>query len=284
MHKVAVVILNYKVADLVLKCVDSVKNSSYQEKLIIVVDNNSNDHLADKLQLSKELIFIQSKENSGYTGGNNLGIKEALKQKADYILVLNPDTEVEKDTIKILVEKAEKLEVGILCPKIYFSDSKTIWFAGGIMDYANVLGSNRGVDEEDTGQFDKDEEMDLVTGACMLVRAEVFEKIGLFDENYFLYYEDTDFCFRAKKAGFKIMYIHNAIVYHKNAQTTKLGSPLQDYFITRNRMLFASKFLSFRTKFALVREAFRNIKIAARRRALVDYLSGSFGKGSFKLP
>lgn len=284
MHKVAVVILNYKLHDLVLKCLESVQNTLYKEKIIIVVDNNSGDGLAESLQVSKDLIFIQNKENSGYTGGNNLGIKEALKQGADFILILNPDTTIDKNAVSILVEKAISLNADILSPKIYFSGSKKIWFAGGVMDLANVLGSNRGVDEQDIGQYDKDEEMELVSGACMLVRKEVFEKIGFFDERYFLYYEDTDFCFRARKNGFKIFYIPEAVVFHKNAQATELGSPLQDYFITRNRMLFASKFLSFRTKFALIREALRNLNIPARRLALKDFILGNFGMGSFNLP
>lgn len=282
--KVAVVILNYKLKDLVLKCIKSVEESSFKNLQIIVVDNNSNDGLSEKLQVSKNLVFIQNKENSGYTGGNNLGIKEALKQGTDYILILNPDTTIEKNAIEVLVQKSRDLDAQIVCPKIYFSGSNKIWFAGGILDINNVLGSNRGVNEVDDGQYDQDEEMELVTGACMMVNKNVFAKIGLLDEKYFLYYEDTDFCFRARKNGFKIMYIPEAVVYHKNAQATKLGSPLQDYFITRNRMLFASKFLSLRTKFALLREALRNYKIPARRRALNDYLMGNFGKGSFKLP
>ncbi len=282
--KVAVVILNYKLRDLVLNCIKSVEQSTYKNKITIVVDNNSNDGLSEKLQVSKDLIFIQNKENSGYTGGNNLGIKEALKQNADYVLILNPDTTVDENAIEILIQKSQKLAAQIVCPKIYFSDSNKIWFAGGVLDLNNVLGSNRGVNEEDKGQFNKDEEMELVTGACMMVQKDVFAKIGLFDERYFLYYEDTDFCFRARKKGFKIMYIPEAVVYHKNAQATELGSPLQDYFITRNRMLFASKFLSLRTKFALIREAIRNYRIPARRKALKDYLIGTFGKGSYRLP
>jgi GT2 family glycosyltransferase len=114
-----------------------------------------------------------------------------------------------------------------------------------------------------------------------MVKREVFEKIGLFDERYFLYYEESDFCYRAKEAGYKIMYIPKAIVYHKNAQTTGLGSPLQDYYITRNRMLFASKFLPLRTRFALFREGIRNWSNPTRKKAHLDFLFGKFGRGVY---
>jgi GT2 family glycosyltransferase len=280
MKKVAVVILNFKVRDQALKCLESVRKSSYKNLEIIVVDNNSGDDIEKDLE---DVIFLQTGENKGYAGGNNFGIKKALGLGVDYILILNPDTVIETNAIEKLVEAAEKYNAGIVGPKIYFKTGKTIWYAGGIFDKANVLGSHRGVNEKDTGQFEKIEETDFVSGATMMIRRDVFEKVGLFDERYFLYYEDQDLCLRAKLAGFRILYVPQAEVFHENAGSTKLGSPLQDYFITRNRMLLASKYLPFRTRFALKREAIRNFKIPARRKALKDFLTGNFGKGSFKI-
>ena len=279
MPKVVVVILNYKVSDLTLAAVKSVKNTGYENLQIVVVDNNSQDKLKEEISEFEDIIFISNKENLGYSGGNNVGIKEGLKIGADYILVLNPDTEVAKNAISKLVEVAKLENADIVGPKIYFGDKKTIWYAGGVFDFKNVLGTHRGVNEKDTGQYDDTTQTDFVTGAAIMVSRKVVEKIGLFDERYFLYYEDSDFCFRAKEAGFKVMYMPMAVVYHLNAQTTKLGSPLQDYYISRNRLLFASKFLSFRTRFALLREALRNLGSPIRRRALFDFLTGNFGKG-----
>ncbi len=281
MEKVAVVILNYKVKDLVLKAVESVKRSSYKNIQIIVVDNNSEDGVEEILKKDIEVIFIQSGDNLGYSGGNNLGIKKGLTEGAKWVFILNPDATIKPDTLEILLKKANEYNAQLLNPKIYFDDSKTLWFAGKIFDKANVLGSHKGVDQQDNGQFDQDIEMDDVTGAALLIKKEVFEKIGFFDERYFLYYEESDFATRAKKAGFKIMYIPKAVTYHKNAQSTGLGTPLQDYFITRNRMLYASKFLPLRTRFALLREGLRNLKNNVRRLALFDFLMGKFGKGSF---
>lgn len=283
MKKVAVIILNFKIKDQTLLCINSVKKSSYKNLEIIVVDNDSKDQIEDDLKKNPLVTFIQTGENLGYAGGNNIGIKKALENKADYVFILNPDTKVKVDAIEILIERAEKNNAQIVCPKIYFAGSKIIWFAGKKFDLANVLASHIGVDEEDKGQYDQDKEIEDVTGAAMLVSKEVFEGIGLFDERYFLYYEESDFAFRAKENKFKFMYIHEAVVFHKNAQSTGLGSPLQDYFITRNRMLFASKFLPFRTQFALIREGIRNIRNPMRRLALFDFLMGKFGKGSLKI-
>ena len=281
--KVAVIILNFKVKEEIKKCIRSVQSSTYTNIEIIVVDNYSKDNLEKEISSFNNVYFYQNNKNIGYTGGNNIGIKLALNLGVDYILVLNPDTTIDKTCIENLVGGMEKNHAGIVGPKIYFSGTRTIWYAGGVMDLANVIGCHRGVDEKDLGQYDRPEETDYVTGAAILVKPEVIKKVGLFDENFFLYYEDSDFCIRAKKAGFKIFYIPSAIVYHDNAKSSGLGSPLQDYFITRNRMLYSAKHLKLRTRFALFREAVRNMGNPVRRLAFFDFLIGNFGKGSFKI-
>lgn len=280
MPKVAVIILNFKVKDLAKRCIESVKKSTFKNLEIIVVDNSPEEGLKDLLD--SDIGYIPN-GNTGYTGGNNLGIKKALKNSADFVFILNPDTEIEKDTIKILIEGMENRKADIAGPKIYFGDKKTIWYAGGVLDKNNVLGTHRGVDEIDKGQFDEIIDTDFVSGCAILIKKEVMEKVGLFDERFFLYLEDLDLCYRAKMSGFKIVYIPEAKVYHHNAKSTGLGSPLQDYFITRNRMLYALKFLPFRTRFALFREALRNLANPVRRLALWDFLTGKFGRGSFKV-
>ena len=280
MPKVFVIILNFRVKELALKCLESVKNSSYKELEIILVDNGSDDGIEKDVKKFKDVDFIQTGKNLGYSGGNNVGIKKALESGADYVFILNPDTTIDKNCIENLLDGMERNKADIVGPKIYFSGSKKIWYAGGIFDKQNVIGKHRGVDEEDKGQYDSPVETDFVSGAAIMVRKEVFEKIGLFDEKYFLYYEDSDFCEKAKRAGFKVFYIPDAVVYHENAASAGLGSPLQDYYITRNRMLFASKFLPLRTKIAVLREAFKNLRNPVRRLALWDFLTGNLGKGN----
>lgn len=278
MKKIAVIILNYKVKEQAIKCVRSVKQSSYKNLEIVVVDNDSGDGIEEEIKKIPNVIFIQTGLNAGYTGGNNIGIRRALEYGNDYVFILNPDATVKSDSIDKLCKFASENSAGVVGPKILFSNSNRIWYAGGVFDRLNVIGSHKGVDSEDRGQYDETEETDFVSGAAMFVAEGVFKKIGLFDERFFLYYEDADFCFRAKAAGFSIMYCPSAVVYHKNAQSTGLGSKFQDYYITRNRMLLA-KSLPFRTRFALLREGIRNWKSPVRRKALLDFLAGKFGRG-----
>jgi GT2 family glycosyltransferase len=285
-EKIGVVVLNYTVAKLAVKAVESVLNSSYKNIHIYLVDNSSNDGLEElvkeKFKDEDQLTTLFLKDNTGYTGGNNAGIKLALKDECSWVMLFNPDAVVEKDTIEIMHKRAIANSAHIINPKIYFADSKIIWFAGKDFDKLNVLGHHRGVDEEDSGKYDTEEELEDGTGCALLIKNEVFEKIGFLDEQYFLYYEESDFIYRARAKGFKVMYIPSAIVYHENAKSSGVGSPLQDYFITRNRMLFAKKFLPFRTQFALFREALRtSFKYPTRRLALTDFLMGRLGKGSF---
>ncbi|QQG43522.1 MAG: glycosyltransferase family 2 protein [Candidatus Daviesbacteria bacterium] len=283
MIKTYVVVLNYKVKKEVLECIKSLAKSVGFNKdfKVLVIDNNSADGSVEALKKKfPKIPLIVTQKNLGFTGGNNVGIKYVLERGAEYILILNPDTVVEKNAVENLLNETKKYQSGIIGPKIYFGTGKKIWYAGGILDMRNVLGKHRGVDELDSGQYNQAEETDYVTGAAMLISAKVFNKIGLFDERYFLYYEDADFCMRAKQAGFKVWYTPNSLIHHKNARSTGLGSPLQDYYITRNRMLFASKFAPFRTRFALFREALKNMGIPARRKALLDFLMGNFNEGN----
>lgn len=277
--KVGVVILNYKVKEKTLRCIRSVLKSDLEEKYIIVVDNNSDDGIEKELE-KMEVKFIQTGKNLGYSGGNNVGIKYALDMGCNYVFILNPDTVIEEKTLSLLqLSLKSSDDVGIVGPKIYFYNSSKIWFAGGIFDEDNVYGMHKGVNEVDKGQYEQRELTDFVTGAAIMVKSEVFEKIGFFDERFFLYYEDLDLCLRAKNVGFKTMYIPEAHVYHENAQSTGLGSSLQDYYITRNRMLLAKKFLPLRTRFALFREALKNLFNPIKRQAFFDSLFGKFGKG-----
>lgn len=284
MDKIGVVLLNYKTKKSLIACLKSVLKSSYKNIKIFVVDNSSDEYI--ETMLPRHIDFIQNDHNLGYSGGNNIGIKQALVTGCEKVLILNPDTLIRSDTVKLLSEKMDYFEADVVGPKIYFfppdgqETIRKIWYAGGIFNQADVLGSHRGVDEIDQGQYDKAGKTDFVTGAALMVRKNVFEKIGLFDERYFLYYEDADFCYRAKQAGFKIMYIPDAVVFHENAKSTVLGSPLQDYYITRNRLLFANKFLSLRTRVALIKEVLLHFSIPTRRKALIDFFLNKFGKGN----
>ena len=154
------------------------------------------------------------------------------------------------------------------------------------MDWKNVIGFHRGVDEVDRGQYDQIEKTDFASGCCMLVKREIFEKVGFLDEKFFLYYEDSDFCERIRRRGYSIIYSPKAILWHKNAGSAGgSGSSLQDYYITRNRMLFGFRYARLRSKLALFKES---IKLLAKgrywqKRGILDFYLGRSGRGSFNV-
>lgn len=306
--RVFAVVLNYNSTDLTRECLDSlvkiqIPNSKFQ---IILIDNGSRKEEAEKLAGSvlpgtgkPRIKFIASKRNLGFAGGNNLGIKCALENKADYVLILNNDTEVDKDFAQELIRviKLDK-SIGAAAPKIYFAPGfefhkkryqkselgKVIWGVGGIMDWDNVLGRHRGVDEVDRGQYDRIEEIDYASGCCFLIKREVLEKVGLFNESYFLYYEDVDLSERLKKAGYKTMYVPKAAIWHKNAGSGGgSGSDLQDYYITRNRLLFGLKYAPARSKLALIKESGRLLVKGRKwqKAGVKDFYLRRFGQGSY---
>jgi len=294
--KLAIVILNFNGLDDTLTCLASVRKLKTDNIFLetIVVDNFSSDGSKEALSKIKDIVIVQNQDNLGYAGGNNVGIKYAITSRADAVLILNNDTIVDQKLILNLVTILDKGD--IISPKIYFVKGfefhksryasrdlgKVIWSAGGEIDWSNVLGKHLGVDEVDKGQFAKRKQITFATGACIFVKREVFETIGYFDEKYFLYLEDMDFCVRAKNAKFKIIFEPSAVVWHKNAGSSGgSGSVLQDYFITRNRLLFAYKYASLKTKFAVLRQVLRQIKNPIKRKALFDFLTLNFGKGSY---
>ncbi len=299
-QNIFIVILNFNGEKDTVECLTSIRQlltKNYQLSTI-VVDNGSKEKLVVS---SKELVVIRNIDNLGFAGGNNVGIQYALENKADYIVILNNDTLVDKNLVDELVKVSQSDEtIGIVVPKIYFAKGfefhksrykkdqlgKVIWYAGGIIDWGNVIGKHRGVDDVDSGQYEKEGETDFASGCCMMIKRSVFEKIGMLDNKYFLYYEDSDFSLRAKKAGFKIVFAPKAVLWHKNAGSAGgSGSSLQDYYITRNRLLFGMRYAPLRSKLALLRESL-GLLVNGRpwqKRGVIDFYLGRLGKGSYSL-
>lgn len=305
MQRAYVIILNYNGKDDTLDCLKSLQSVFLPQDVkleILVVDNASKDESVAFIKSQKlQLKLIENKENLGFAGGNNVGIRDALEHGADYVLILNNDTVVDKNLIVELLKVATTdEEIGILAPKIYFAHGfefykdrynkkdlgKVFWYAGGETDWKNVISHHRGVDEIDNGQYDTVEETSFASGCCLMITKEALNKVGFFDEKYFLYYEDSDLCERAKKAGFKIIYAPAAIIWHKNAGSAGgSGSKLQDYYITRNRLLFGMRHASLRAKLALLKESVKVLMFGRdwQRRGVLDFYLNKFGKGSFKI-
>lgn len=313
MKKISIVIINYNGGDDTLECLESLSKVKQEgfDLSILIIDNASSEVFkmdksplesdqpwAEKFKINVEI--IRTEENLGFSGGNNLGIKKAIVEGADYVLLLNNDTRVDPHFLKNMVKGFERHQnVGIVVPKIYFEKGyefhkkrykenekgKVIWYAGGKMDWRNVYGYHKGVDKVDNGEFDNDEITEYATGCCMLVKKEVFEKIGYLDNRYFLYYEDNDFSMRAKKASFFLYFIPSAIIWHKNAGSTGgSGSTLQDYFISRNRLLFGFSYASVKTKISLIRESLRILTAGRKwqKKGVIDFYFHRFGKGSYE--
>lgn len=303
MRKVTIVILNWNGWKDTVECLKSVqkaRRSTFALSILVVDNGSTNDSVKQIKKVKSRMVkVIETGRNLGFAGGNNVGITHALSDGADYVVILNNDTYVHKDCLKELVNYAdENPKVGVVSPKIYFAAGhefhksrykrsdmgNVIWCAGGMIDWNNIYGSNIGVDEVDNGQFEHTREIDFATGTCVLYRTNMLKEIGVFDERYFLYWEDVDLSVRAREAGWKVMYIASSKLWHKVSQSSGSGSKLNDYFTTRNRLLFGMTYASFRARFALFRESIKLLFIgrSGQKQGIRDYMAQNLGKGSWK--
>lgn len=294
-QKVSVIVLNWNNYEDTKECLESLEKITYPNYEVIVVDNGSKDNSTQQLQ--KEFhrhIYIYNKDNFGFSGGNNVGIKYALKEKVDYILLLNNDVVVEAGFLGRLIEAGESSgEIGILVPKInYYSKPNTIWLAGGYI--SRIRGSGFPIGKgKDQDRYNENRYITFSSGCCMLIKKEVFKRVGLWDESYFLYAEDIDFCKRATDAGFKILYVADSKVYHKVSMTSRrLNFGLVTYYATRNRLYFSRKlcgkwfFIFFvylivttcLIKFVIWKLSKNEEDIYYSKTAIVDFLHKKMGK------
>ena len=286
------VVLNWNGKHFLKNCLESILSSDYKNIGIVLVDNASTDGSVAFVEKNyKRVKIIANKSNLGWTGGNNKGVKYALKQKADAIFVLNNDTVITKNCIsqlsKILFSKES---IGIVGPKIYLLDekgkkTKTISFAGGRFTKNRYFGVHVGNNKKDTGKFEKVKESEYITGAAILIKRKVFEKIGFFDDKYFIYYDESDFCLRARKTGFSIYIQPKAVAYHAFSGTVEVNSPFQKYYTTRNHYLFVERNAPMRVKLRewlrTPKTAYEFIKKDFDRYSLLgirDYYLRNFGK------
>lgn len=301
--KVTTVVLAYNSKDYISDCLSSLLDQKVgtHSHQVVVVDNDSSDGTTELVQKKfPQVKLLRNPTNMGYSGGNNTGIIYGLDTKSDFVWIINPDVTVSPDSLQKFIDGASHhVGDGVFGCKIYFAPGeefhkdrysekdlgKVFWYAGGLMDWKNLIGSHRGVDEVDSGQFDRDLETDYVTGACIFIKRRVLEDVGLLDPKYFLYYEENDFCQRARRAGFKCLFLYGPQAWHKNAKATGIGSPLQDYFISRNRMMFGMRFAPAYTKFSLVRESLNLYQTGRpwQKKGIIDFYKGSMGSGSFEL-
>jgi len=263
---IGLVTVNYSQYQLTREFLDSlasVKNS--QNCSIFIADVSSKK---EDLKLLKKYPFkiqVELLSNHGYAYGINQGVKYFLKRKFSQFCAINNDIFFDNNFL-LEAEKSFKKK-DIFGGKIYYAPGfeyhkkykkeelgKVLWYAGGVNDWKNVVTIHRGVDEVDIGQYDKEKETDFITGCMLFFSKKVVDTIGFWNENYFLYYEDSDFCERAKRARFKLYYNPGIIIYHKNAQSTGgSGSPLHQKYQRKNRLIFGLKYAPLRTKIHLIK-------------------------------
>lgn len=301
--KVSIVVLTINSLSMVKETLLSISKlrTDGLELSCIVVDNGSTDGTGEELRKYKiknvQYKFIQTGKNLGFSAGNNVGIKYALGVGAEYVLLLNDDMVLKPDLIVNLVSFMESNpKTGIVSPKIYFAPGyefhrdrysknqkgKVIWYAGGKVDWNNIYTSHIGVDEVDIGQFKGQKQTELASGACMMVRSEVFNKVGYLDEGLFLYWEDADYSLRTRKNDYLIYCDLDTSVWHKvSASAGGSGSKSNDYFLVRNRYYFALKYAKLRTKVAVLKDTLR-LSLFGRewqRIGAKDALMGKKGAG-----
>jgi len=247
---VAIILVNYNGADDTIECIESLKGLTDDDHKIIVVDNKSTDDSEEKLKKSRQkydFVLLTSNDNKGFSAGNNAGILYAKeKYDPDYYWLLNNDTIVQVDTLSELLNgfKMDSPDTGITTAKIYYEkDRSMIWYAGGSFNFKTGRTEhwNYGMIEQKKPDNEIDRDVTFASGCCMLIPKNVIRDVGLLNESYFLYEEDTDYCIRTQRKGYKIRYCPNAVLYHKVSASTGVASPVSQFYSIRNKYMLISK-------------------------------------------
>ncbi len=294
----SVIIVTRNRKSLVEECLRSVFKSSYRRLEVILVDNGSTDDTVPRIKKDfPQVKLIVSRKNLGLNGGKNLGQRKA---KGQYLFFLDSDTVIDKDCLKRMVVLAESdAKIGLVCPKMYYFGSNTLWYAGANVSLLTSQTKNIGCNEEDRGQYDEVKET-LFAPTAYLCREETAEKLKGHEETLFMTYGDTDFGFRAREAGYKVMFCPAAKLWHhldqeENTKTIRaLGYnlPMRAYYFARNRIIFMKKhapalnfylFLLFFFPLATFYIAYKIISFGGGWRFLKPHLAGSLDGFKFVL-
>lgn len=263
-HTIAVLTVVYENYTVVPDFLRSFKNQTSANFHLFIADASQKKQTIETEGLPVTIIPI---ENKGYSYGINCCIKGAVQKGYTFYCVINNDTFIQNDFIQQLTKSFDENSDALIGGKIYYAPEyeyhkdrytrqeigHVLWYAGGSIDWNNVYILHRGVDEVDHGQYNKKGKTDFITGCMMAFNKSVADRIGLWDESYFLYYEDADFCQRAIKAGLHLIYDPSLILWHKNAQSTEgAGSLLHQHYQETNRLKFGLTYAPWRTKIHLI--------------------------------
>jgi len=236
---VSIITVNYNQSEVTCALLESLNKTTYPNLEVIVVDNNSTEDNPDIIkERYPNIVFIKNPINYGFAAGNNFGL---MRAKGEYVFLLNNDIEVPPSFIEPLVDKLEQHpEIGAVSPKIkFYYQPDTLQFAGYTPFHPVTMRNTAiGYWEKDKGQYNEDRETPFTHGAAMMVPMRVVKEVGLMSYIFFLYYEEADWCARIAKAGYKMYYVHNSHVLHKESVSTGRISPLKIYYQNRNRIVY----------------------------------------------
>ncbi len=241
MPETSVIIVNYNGRHLLKDCLDSLREQSYKDFEVIVVDNASQDGSVEFIKTDyPEVAVIECDRNLGYGGGNNRGLSVA---KGEFIVFLNNDTKADRHWLLHLVKAAKSSDsIGMCASKILNFDNPKIIDNTGLIIYPDGIARGRGRLQEDRGQFDEKRDVFFPSGCAGLYRKKMLDEVGWFDEDFFLYMDDVDIGLRGRLAGWRAVFVPEAVVYHKYSATTSPYSPLKAYLVERNRIWVVLKY------------------------------------------
>jgi|APCry1669188970_1035186.scaffolds.fasta_scaffold01650_5 GT2 family glycosyltransferase len=274
--QVAIVVINWKLKETTLDCIRSVEQSGTPCR-VLVVDNGSDDGSAEYLaEHSPQIEIIALPKNVGFGRACNIAIRRVLTDPtSEYIFILNNDAIIEPQTIPALLDAAASApHAGIFGPKVYYHDRPdTFWYAGSRCRRYVLAAADTGRGQRDRGQFDQRRDVDYIFGAAMLFRRQVFEAVGLFDEQFFLYLEDLDLCLMAQRGGFRLHFVPQSRVWHSVSASTRDYLGIRRYHMVKSTILFLKKHT---TAISFI-PTLLFWPIVALRFMLGDLLSGQFG-------
>jgi hypothetical protein len=248
---VAVILLNWNGKQDTLACLESLRQVDYADFTTIVVDNGSNDGSVPAIRSAFPAVTIlETGQNLGFSGGNNVGIRYALANKFDYLLLLNNDTVVAPDILKVLIATSQtRPDAGFLGAKIYFhSQPDRLWYAGArwLPDRADCIHVGGG-QIDDGRQWADVQETDYACGCALFAQATTIRDVGLLETSFFALWEEVDWCYRARRKGYKSLFVPDAKVWHKISASFDGGAnkPHYEYYYWRNRLLWMERNLPF---------------------------------------
>lgn len=252
--RIAIILINWNSLETTCDCINSLKQVHYKDFDIIVVDNASEDHSADKLEaLYPDIKLIKSPVNTGFTGGNNIGFRYSIDHGYEFSFMQNNDTFVEPDYLKPLVDYMDlHPEAGVVQPRIFYNhDRNLIWDGGSYINRFLGHTYTKGVGRPSSQAYNFEKEVDWITGCAFFVRNSILQQTGLLADNMFMNWEDVDLSFRIKKLGYQLAYIPSSVIYHiassslKSQTKGKEGflSPAAHYRNIRNRIWIMKRYI-----------------------------------------